>query len=87
MKWVRKQKLLATKMIQSNNRPYIELNDLWQALHLSFNSAHNYYINIDILDEISLKLVSEWNSFSKEEFKNAICNCNNSLAPGLDKIS
>jgi len=77
----------ATEAIYFNSRPYIEPDDLWQALHLSFNSTHNHHINIDILDEISLKPVSEWKLFSKEEFKNAISKCNNSSAPGPNKIS
>ena len=87
MNWAQKQKLPAIEAIQFNSRLYIELDNLWQALHLSFNSAHNHYFNIDILDEISLKLVSEWKLFSKEEFKNATSKYNNLLAPGLDKIS
>ena len=72
--------------IQFNGRPCIKLDDLWQALHLSFNSAHNCQINIDILNEISLKPVSDWKPFLKEEFKNAIRKCNDSLAPRPDKI-
>ena len=85
--WVRKQKLLATEAIQFNNRPYIKLDNLWQALELSFNSAYNHHININILDGVPSKLFHEWNPFLKEKFKNAICNCNILLASGLDKIS
>ena len=59
MNWVQKQKLLVIEAIKYNGRLYIELDDLWQALHQSFNSAHNYQVNTDILDEILSKPVSE----------------------------
>ena len=74
-------------MIQFNSRFCIKLDDLWQALYLSFNSVHNYYINIDILDKIPLKSISKWRPFLKEEFKNTISKCNDLLAPGINKIS
>ena len=86
MNWVWKWKLLATEAIHFNGRPYIKLDDLWQALHLSFNSAHNYYININILDIIPLKHISKWKHFSKEEFKDTISKYNNSSAPRPNKI-
>jgi len=82
-----KYKLLAIKAIQFNSSLYIELDNLWQALHLSFNSPHNHHVNIKILDEISLKPVLEWKPFSKEEFKNAISKCNDFSTPGPNKIS
>ena len=87
MNWVQKWKLLTIETISFNSRPYIELDNLWQALHFSFNFAHNYHINIEILDEIPSKLVVEWKHFLKEEFRNAISKCNNSSVPGSNKIS
>jgi len=62
-------KLPAIEALCFNSQPYIELDELWQALHQLFNSAQNYQINISILDELSSKLILEWNLFSKEEFK------------------
>jgi len=86
MNWIQKQKLLAIEAIHFNGRPYIKSDDLWQALYLSFNSAHNCHININILDKISSKPIYKWKPFSKEEFKDAISKCNNSSASGPDKI-
>jgi len=54
-----KKKLPAIEVIQYNGRPCIELDDLWQALHQSFNSAHNHQVNTDILDKILSKSVSK----------------------------
>ena len=59
MNWVCKQKLLTMEAIHFNSQPCIELDDLWQALYQSFNSAHNCQVNINILDEIQSKLISE----------------------------
>ena len=59
MSWVCKHKLPTTETIQFNGHPYIKLNDSWQALYLSFNSAHNCQINIDILDKVQNKPVYE----------------------------
>ena len=39
MSWVNKHKLLAIKAIKYNDQPYLEINELWQALHLPFNMA------------------------------------------------
>ena len=56
-------------------------------LYSTFNIAQNCQINIEILNEINHKPVTQWAPFSKEELKQAIAKCNNSLAPGPDKLS
>ena len=44
-------------------------------------------VDIDLLDEIPDKEKCTWSLFSKEELKHAIEKCNNSSAPGPDKLS
>jgi len=44
-------------------------------------------VNINILDKVANKPPSSWAPFSKEEFKSAITNCNNSSTPEPDKLS
>ena len=39
MNWVKKRKLPAIEVIKYNEQPCLELVDLWQDLHESFNSA------------------------------------------------
>ena len=78
MNWVKKHKLPAIEALQYDRHSCIELNNLWQTLHLIFNLAQNHQIDLSLLDEILLKSIMEWLPFSKEEFKNAIHNCNNS---------
>ena len=53
--WVKRRSLLATKAIQFNSQPCIELDNLWEAFHKSFNSAQNCEVDISLLEEISNK--------------------------------
>jgi len=69
--WIKKHKLPAIEALQFNRWLCIKLDDLWQALHLTFNSAQDYQINLCLLDEISMKSILEWPPFSKEEFRDA----------------
>jgi len=52
-----------------------------------FNTAQNCHTNIGILNKIDHKPVLQWAPFSKEELKQAIIKCNDSSAPGPDKLS
>ena len=45
MNWVKKYKLLAIEAIQHNGQLCTKLDNLWQALYLSFNLAQNCQIN------------------------------------------
>jgi len=87
MNWVKKHKLLAIKAFQYMGYPYIKLNDLWQALHQTFNLAQNQQVNIWLLNEIPLKSIRKWPKFSKEKFKNEIHKYNSSFTPGSNWIS
>jgi len=55
MNWVKKRKLPAIKAIKYNRYSYLELDDLWQNLHESFNLAQHQQVNIDVLEEIPNK--------------------------------
>jgi len=87
MNWVKWRKLSAIEAIQYNNRSCIKLPDLWSALHSSFNSAQCWQVDVSLLNEIPTKETSLWNTFSKTEILQAIKKCNNSSAPGPDKLS
>ena len=79
--------MLAIEAIKYNNQLCLEINDLWQALHSSFNTALHHSIEDSILNEIVLISPFLWASFSKNKFKNAIAKCNNSSTPSPDKLS
>ena len=86
MNWVNKCKLPAIETIKYNDQQCLNINDLWNALHSTFNTALHCHVDIDILDEIANIPTSPWPAFSKEEFRHALFSCNNSSAPGLDKL-
>ena len=52
-----------------------------------FNTTLYCQVDINILDKVANKSPSSWAPFSKEEFKSAIANCNNSSTPKPDKLS
>jgi len=59
MNWVKKHKLPAIEVLQYNRCSCIELNNLWQALHLTFNLAQNHQIDLSLLNEIPSKSIME----------------------------
>ena len=87
MNWINKYKLPAIEAIKYNSQPCISSDSLWRALHTSFNTALHRQINVDILNEIGSKATFFWEPFSKEEFRQAINKCNNSSAPGPNKLT
>jgi len=87
MNWVNKKKLPAIETIKYNSQQCVDINNLWCALHSTFNMANNHQVDTSILDEISDKSIVPWPEFSREEFKFALSSCNNSSTPGPDKLS
>jgi len=65
----------------------LDLEDLWQAFYSSFNTAQFCQIDESVLNKLDLYSSSLWTLFSEEEFTSAIVKCNNTLAPGPDKLS
>ena len=86
MSWVNKCKLPAIEMIKYNSQSCLNLEDLWQALHSSFNIAQFHQIDESVLNELDLYSSPLWTSFSEEEFTSAIVKCNNMSAPGPDRL-
>ena len=41
MNWVNKRKLPAVEVIKFNNQPCLETDNLWNALHFTFNKAQD----------------------------------------------
>jgi len=62
------------------------LEDLWNALYKSFNSAQEREVDTHFLDEIPDKPTIKWKLFSRNKIINAIKKCNDSLASGPDKL-
>jgi len=69
-----------------HNKQCLNIDNLWNTLHSTFNIALHHHIDIYILDEIADKPTSPWPAFSKEEFRCALFNYNNSSVPSSDKL-
>ena len=87
MNWVKKRKLPTTEAIKYDGNLCITTDSLWEALHTTFNSALHQPIDEEVLNKIKSKPTTIWAPFSKEEFRQALTKYNNSLAPGLDKLT
>ena len=87
MNWINKHKLSTIKTIKYNDQQCLDINNLWNALHSTFNTALHQQVDINILDEITNKPISLWPAFSKEEFRFALSSCNNFSALGPDKLT
>jgi len=86
MNWVNKCKLPTIEAIKYNDQQCLDIDDLWNEGHSTFNTALHCQVDVEILDEIIDKQTSPWPSFSREEFRITIANCNNTSAPGPDKL-
>ena len=86
MSWVNKWKLPAPEAIKYNSQQYFILDNLWQALHSMLNKAQHCIIENDVLNKLNTFPSAPWTWFSKEEFTSALSKCNNSSAPGPDKV-
>jgi len=74
MNWVKKFKLPAMEALIFNGQLCIEINNLWQVLHQTFNLAQNYQVNLNLLDGFPLEQTCEWPPFSKKELKASLSN-------------
>ena len=87
MNWVNTQKLPAPEAINFNGWPCLELDNIWQVLHSTFNTTQHHIIDYDVLDELGSFLSLSWMHFAEEEFVSSLIKCNNSSTPGPDKLS
>ena len=87
MNWINKHKLPATEAIKHEGQPCLTLENLWDALHSTFNTALHWQVDMEIFNKLSPKPTTAWASFLKEEFRQALVKYNNSSAPGPDKLT
>ena len=87
MNWIRRHQLPAVEAIKYDGHLCLFPESLWDALYSTFNTTLNCQVDLNILNNIKHKPSSQWFLFSKEEFKQAISNCNDSSVSGLDKLT
>ena len=74
-------------MIKYNDRPYHEISDLWHTLYSSFNTAQDYCVDKEILEEIPQFAPSSWYPFLEVKFTSSITKCNKLSALGPNKLA
>ncbi|CAA7270784.1 unnamed protein product [Cyclocybe aegerita] len=87
MEWVKQCKLPPCEAIRNGNQPCHDMDDLWDALHGTYNSAWGREYNASVLDELPDEPVREWADFSEHELLSALKGCSNSSAPGPDHVT
>jgi len=55
MNWIKRRKLPAIEIINHNGHPYLTLDSLWNSLYSFFNTALNYQVDLNILNEVEHK--------------------------------
>ena len=74
-------------MIKYNGWSCLELDDLWQVLHSSFNTAQFYQIDENVLNKLDLYSLLSWALFLKVKFTSTIAKYTHSSASGPNKLS
>ncbi|CAA7270653.1 unnamed protein product [Cyclocybe aegerita] len=87
MEWVKQRKLPPCEAICNGDQPCHDMDDLWDALHGTYNSASGREYDASVLDKLPDEPVREWADFSEHELLSALKGCSNSSAPGPDHIT
>ena len=87
MNWVNKCKLPVIEMVKYNSQPCLEINDLWHALHLTFNTAQHCFVNEEVLNKLKSFMKSFWYPFSGKEFMSTLTKCNNLSTSSPNKLA
>ena len=64
MDWVKEHKNPPCEAIQHNGQPCHNLDQLWGALHSTYNAANDRPVDLSLLDELPDEPVREWPVFS-----------------------
>ncbi|KAJ3499868.1 hypothetical protein NMY22_g19468 [Coprinellus aureogranulatus] len=87
MVWIQERKNPPCKAIQFNGQPCHTTDQLWQALHGTYNAANNRPVDLSILDDLPTLAAREWPEFSELELRQALEACSSCSAPGPDHVT
>src|SRR3954462_13990887 len=62
------------------------MDDLWTALHGTYNAANNRPVDISVMDPLPDLPAREWHPFSELEARDALSACSSRSSPGLDHV-
>jgi len=87
MEWVKQRKLLACEAIQYDGQSCHEMDNLWNALHNTYNSASGREVDLSVLDPLSTLQERDWPPSSALELTDALASCSSRSSPGLDHVT
>ncbi|RXW12052.1 hypothetical protein EST38_g13802 [Candolleomyces aberdarensis] len=87
MDWVKERKNPPCEAIQFNGESCHNLDDLWDALHNTYNAASNRPVDMSVLDDLHTEPERAWPEFSSLELRQALDACSSRSAPGPDHIT
>ncbi|KAJ3527773.1 hypothetical protein NMY22_g9661 [Coprinellus aureogranulatus] len=87
MAWIQERKNPPREAIQFNGQPCHTTDQLWQALHGTYNAANNRPVDLSILDNLPTLEAREWPEFSELELRQALEACSSRSAPGPDHVT
>ncbi len=73
--WVKQRKNPPCEAIQKDGEPCHDLEQLWDALHSTYNAASGRQCDVSMLDDLPDEPVREWAPFSALELREALGAC------------
>ncbi len=80
MEWVKQRKNPPCEAIQKDGEPCHDLEQLWDALHSTYNAASGRQCDVSMLDDLPDEPVREWAPFSALELREALGACSGNSA-------
>ncbi|KAF5377289.1 hypothetical protein D9615_006460 [Tricholomella constricta] len=87
MNWTKQRNLPTYEAIRYNEAPCNTMDDLWQALHATYNAASDRPVKVEVLEEVEQEPPREWVDFSTAELREELAKCSNTSAPGPDHLT
>ncbi|KAJ2923470.1 hypothetical protein H1R20_g13624, partial [Candolleomyces eurysporus] len=87
MEWIKERKNPLCEAIQFEGRPCHKLDDLWDALHSTYNAASDHPVDPSILDGLEDEPKRSWPKLLQFELGQALEVCSAHSAPGPNQIT
>ncbi|KAI0720224.1 hypothetical protein C8T65DRAFT_529705, partial [Cerioporus squamosus] len=84
--WTKPRALPMYKSLVHEGRPLVELDDLWEAVNATYNSAAQREVDMSFLDELPQLEERDVPPISMQELRDAVANVSSRSAPGSDHL-
>ena len=84
--WTKPRSLPMYKSLMHEGRPLVELEELWEAVNRTYNSAAQRQVDMSLLDELPQLERRDCPPISMQELHDAVANTSSRSAPGADHL-